>query len=69
MQSSYNNVLPVLKILQDNTLYLKHNLNARAVNSLSSEVLSVEKKVTDLIKKMEISIDESKRFINEMQSS
>lgn len=68
MQASYAKVLPVLNVLQDNTLYLKHNLNARAVNGLSSEVLSVESKVAQLIREMETSIDESKRFINEMEN-
>jgi len=69
MQASYDKVLPVLKVLQDNTLYLKHNLNARAVNGLSNEVLSVENKVTELIRQMELSIDESKRFINEIENN
>jgi len=69
MQTSYDKVLPVLKVLQDNTLYLKHNLNARAVNGLSNEVLSVENKVTELIRQMEISIDESKRFIDQMEQN
>jgi len=69
MQESYEKVLPVLNVLQDNTLYLKHNLNARAVNGLSREVVSIENKVTELIRRMEISIDESTTFINEMESN
>lgn len=69
MQQSYDKVLPVLQVLQDNTLYLKHNLNARAVSGLSSEVRSVESKVSELIRQMEISIDESKRFINQMENN
>jgi len=68
MQESYAKVLPVLNVLQDNTLYLKHNLNARAVSGLSNEVLSVENKISELIKQMEISINESKRFINEIEN-
>lgn len=68
MQSSQARVEPVLKVLQDNTLYLKHNLNARAVSSLSSEVLNIEDKVTLLIQQMEASINESQRFINAMQN-
>ena len=69
MQQSYDKVLPVLRVLQDNTLYLKHNLNARAVSGLSGEVVSIENKVTDLIRQMEISIDESKQFIDQMENS
>jgi len=68
MQASQQRIDPVLKVLQDNTLYLKHNLNARAVNSLSSEVIIIEDKVARLIEQMEASINESKRFINAMQN-
>jgi len=68
MQTSQQRVEPVLKVLQDNTLYLKHNLNARAVSSLSNEVLLIEDKVAVLIQQMEASINESKNFINAMQN-
>lgn len=68
MQASQQRVEPVLKVLQDNTLYLKHNLNARAVSSLSSEVLIIEDKVGVLIRQMEASINESKNFIDAMQN-
>ncbi|MBL4670920.1 MAG: DUF2959 domain-containing protein [Arenicella sp.] len=67
MQTSQQRVEPVLKVLQDNTLYLKHNLNARAVNSLSTEVLVIEDKVAILIQQMEASINESKNFIDAMK--
>jgi len=67
MQSSQQRIKPVLETLQDNTLYLKHNLNARAVLGISSEVIKVENKVAFLILQMEESIAESSRFINDMQ--
>lgn len=66
MQASYVKVGPVLEVLQDNTLYLKHNLNARAISGISTEVLSVEGKVAALIQEMEASISESKAFIDAM---
>jgi len=69
MQQSYDKVIPVLRVLQDNTLYLKHNLNARAVSGLSNEVISVENKVTELIRQMELSIDESQQFIDQMENN
>jgi hypothetical protein len=47
-------------------LYLKHNLNAKAVNSLSGELTSVEGKVDILIAALEQSINESQRFIDEL---
>lgn len=67
MQASQRRVTPVLKVLQDNTLYLKHNLNARAINGLSSEVLQIESKVAELIKQMEVSINESNQFVKSMR--
>lgn len=67
MQVSQKRVEPVLKVLQDNTLYLKHNLNARAINGLSSEVLLIEGKVAELIKQMEASINESNQFVESMR--
>ena len=68
MQNSYAKIDPVLKVLQDNTLYLKHNLNARAISGISNEVLSVEGKVAALIQQMEKSIEESKEFIAAMNN-
>lgn len=68
MQESSAKVEPVLQVLQDNTLYLKHNLNARAVSGLSNEVLVIEDKVRALIAQMELSINESKSFIGSMQN-
>lgn len=67
MQASQKKVTPVLKILQDNTLYLKHNLNARAVNGISNEVSQIEGKVAQLIQQMEDSINESKEFVKSMK--
>jgi len=69
MQAAQQRVEPVLEVLQDNTLYLKHNLNARAVSGLSGEVLKIEDKVAELIQQMENSINESKAFVKSMQSS
>ena len=69
MLTSQERIIPVLEVLQDNTLYLKHNLNARAVSSISGEVLSVQDKVASLIQQMEDSIAESSRFIEQMQNS
>ena len=66
MLEANSRVEPVLQVLQDNTLFLKHNLNARAVSSLSSEVVSIEGKVKALIRQMEASINESKSFIDSM---
>ncbi len=66
MRESSAKVDPVLQVLQDNTLYLKHNLNARSVSGLSSEVQVIEDQVRSLIAQMEASINESKTFINSL---
>jgi hypothetical protein len=58
---------PVLDGLRDNVLYLKHNLNARAVTSLSGELDTINTDVEQLIAAMQAAIAESERFIAEMQ--
>ncbi|MCG9554225.1 DUF2959 domain-containing protein [Vibrio sp. Isolate31] len=54
---------PVLNTLRDNTLYLKHNLNASAVGSLQSEFMSLEKDIAYAIKQMNAAIAESDKFL------
>ena len=64
MNKSTKGMYPVLIKLKDYVLYLKHNLNAKAVGSLSGEIVSIEKDVAKLIKDMNISIQEAENFIN-----
>lgn len=63
MNQSTKGMYPVLAKLNDYVLYLKHNLNARAVGALGGEVVSIEKEVTDLISDMNRSITEADNFI------
>jgi Protein of unknown function (DUF2959) len=63
MMKSTKGMAPVLTKLKDYTLYLKHNLNAKAVGSLSGEVVSIEKDVERLISDMNMSIKEAEAFI------
>ena len=63
MNKSTKGMYPVLAKLKDYVLYLKHNLNAKAVGSLSGEVVSIEKDVAKLIKDMNVSIKEAEDFI------
>ncbi len=58
---------PVLSVLKDNVLYLKHNLNARAISFLKSELRNIETNVGRFIKQMNGSIDQANRFIKDMQ--
>jgi hypothetical protein len=64
MNKSTQGMYPVLTKLKDYVLYLKHNLNAKAVGSLSGEVVSIEKDVAKLIRDMNVSIKEAANFIN-----
>jgi hypothetical protein len=57
---------PVLSAFQDQVLYLKHNLNAKAIASLHDELVSVEADIELLIKEMETSIAEADSFIKAM---
>jgi hypothetical protein len=54
----------VLTAFHDQVLYLKHNLNAQAIASLQSELVSVEGNIAALIQEMETSIREADEFIS-----
>jgi hypothetical protein len=69
MRNAESKMSPALQPLRDNVLFLKHNLNAKAISSLDSELVTVEGNVESLIRDLEISINEADRFINEMGKS
>ena len=66
MERAEEKIKPVLNAFRDQVLYLKHNLNARAIASLKGELASVESNVAALIRDMERSIREADRFIQSM---
>ena len=57
---------PVLRVFNDRVLYLKHNLNARAIAALNTETAQLEGDVARLIAEMEQSIAAADAFIQEM---
>ena len=63
MKRAEKKIAPVLTAFKDQVLFLKHNLNAQAIASLQSELVSVEANVASLIKEMEASIAEADVFI------
>lgn len=67
MKAAERTIDPVLDSLRDNVLYLKHNLNARAIASLKGELSNVNRDVSTLIDAMQKAIDESNAFIAQMQ--
>lgn len=59
---------PVLSALQDNVLYLKHNLNANAIGALQGEFSTIKKDVNTLIGEMNSAITQSNAFIKDLQA-
>jgi predicted nucleic acid-binding Zn-ribbon protein len=67
MRDAEQTIDPVLSSLKDNVLYLKHNLNARAITSLKGELGNVNRDITRLIDAMQDAINESNAFIEQMR--
>ena len=67
MRKSEAKMEPVLSALNDNVLYLKHNLNAKAVAALQVEFQSIERDIEALIAEMRKAIASSNAFIESMQ--
>jgi hypothetical protein len=67
MKRAERKIDPVLNAFKDQVLYLKHNLNAQAIASLQSELVTIESDVAKLIKEMEASIKEADSFISSME--
>ncbi|OKY28025.1 MULTISPECIES: DUF2959 domain-containing protein [Thalassotalea] len=68
MHRAKDKMQPVLSALQDNMLYLKHNLNAKAIGSLNAEYTSIKQNVAQLIEQMNRSIDDSQAFIETLKT-
>ena len=68
MRKAESRMEPVLTALQDNVLYLKHNLNASAVGALEGELKTIQQDVSRLINEMKASVAESDAFIRTMKN-
>jgi len=66
MKRAEDKMTPVLNTLRDNTLYLKHNLNASAIGSLQGEFTSLEQDIQYAIKQMNAAIAESDKFLQKL---
>lgn len=69
MRAAAGKMQPVLTAFNDQVLFLKHNLNARAIASLQGNVAQIQSDVGSLIRDMEASIAEANAFIDQMQKS
>lgn len=58
---------PALRPLRDQVLFLKHNLNARALSSLRNEVVKVDARVNELVADIKTAVAEANRFIKELK--
>ncbi|WP_338362895.1 DUF2959 domain-containing protein [uncultured Pseudoalteromonas sp.] len=69
MRSAESKMEPVLSSLQDNVLYLKHNLNAQAVAAIKGEFTNLKRDIQVLMNDMNKSIADSNKFIEQMNST
>lgn len=69
MRAAEEKMQPVLDVFGDQVLFLKHNLNARAVASLQSEYETISADVAQLVKEMEVSIDHANEFIKTLEAT
>jgi Protein of unknown function (DUF2959) len=57
-------IQPVLSAFKDQVLYLKHNLNARAISALQHEFIEIGIDISQLIYAMELTILEASQFVS-----
>lgn len=63
MRRAEQSMQPVLASLKDNSLYLKHNLNAKAIGALQGEFDSIQRDINRLITEMNQAIAQSEQFV------
>lgn len=66
MKKAESRLEPALRPLRDQVLFMKHNLNARAIAGLSGEVEAIETQVERLILEMEEAIESADVFISDL---
>lgn len=63
LQRSTESMNPVLARLKDQSLFLKHNLNAQAIGALKGEVVNIEGDIQKLLVEMNSAIAKADSFI------
>lgn len=69
MQTARERVDPVMAVLNDNVLYLKHSLNAQALAALQGQETLLAGQVDALIRDMQAAIEEADAFIARMRGT
>jgi len=67
MKAAEARLEPVLVPLRDQVLFMKHNLNAKAIAGLSGELVTVQANVDSLIRNMDAAIAQADQFIATLQ--
>jgi chromosome segregation ATPase len=67
MKRAEGRLEPALQPLRDQVLFLKHNLNARAIAGLQGEVARVDAQVNQLVAELNAAIAEANRFIADLE--
>lgn len=67
MRKVESSMPPVLTALNDNVLYLKHNLNANAIGALQGEFSTIKKDINVLVGEMNTAIAQSNEFIKSIR--
>ena len=60
---------PVLRPLRDRVLFLKHNLNARALGAIAKELTAVSADVDALVADMQTAIGEADAYLKAMEQT
>jgi hypothetical protein len=68
MRRAADRMDPVLATFRDQVLFLKHNLNARAIASLDATTRTLEADISRLVADMEASIRESEAFVRSLRA-
>ncbi len=63
MRISEEKMTPVLRVFRDQVVFLKHNLNAKAISSLKATAAGLDKEVAALVKDLEASVKEADTYI------
>ena len=69
MRRTEDQITPVLKAFHDQVLFLKHNLNARAIGSLKSTSAGLQSDVAGLVQSIDASSQEADKLISSLAAS
>ncbi|WP_337843108.1 DUF2959 family protein [Rheinheimera sp.] len=67
MRAAEAKTQPVLRLLNDNVLFLKHNLNAKAIGAVQQDFSGLQRNLQSLLQEMNQAIHESNKFIAQLQ--